>query len=198
MLLIKKPFLQLPWLISNCQWGLLGFASKCYHYGWKENQTSLYLTDALPSASAWQAECTTQLLHFSYWSPQSILLLTRVTLFTIEFLLLLFNIGVSNLCYICKKIRTECATWNLSMEPLWQNHFFSFNLQTFFPVGTWNGVSQKWNTKTFPEQGRHFRYLQLPTMVEAICKYKKERIIRIGLYHIHHNGLAFSGWFREQ
>lgn len=52
--------------------------------------------------------------------------------------------------------------------------FFSFNLQTFFPVGTWNGVSQKWNTKTFPEQGRHFRYLQLPTMVEAICKYKKK------------------------
>ena len=40
--------------------GLLGFASMLYHYGWKVNQTNLHLIDAFSTASAWQAECTTQ------------------------------------------------------------------------------------------------------------------------------------------
>ena len=63
MLLLKKPFPQLPCLIFKCQWGLLCFACICYHSSWKENQTNLHLTDALPTASAWQTECTTRLLH---------------------------------------------------------------------------------------------------------------------------------------
>lgn len=71
VLLLKKPFPQLPCLIFNCQWGLLCFASICYHYSWKENQTNLHLTDALPTASAWQAECIARLLHepLSCWCP---------------------------------------------------------------------------------------------------------------------------------
>ena len=109
--LIKKPFLQLPWLIFNCQQGLLGFASLLYHYGWKENQTNLHLTDAFPTASAWQAECTTRFFISTF------LLLSTGHAVTYQATTLYYqDLVVQCLCLLpahyLKKIKTECATWS--------------------------------------------------------------------------------------
>lgn len=84
------------------------------------------------------------------------------------------------------------------MESLPQNYFLSFNLQLPFPKRILSKASQERNTKAFPEQGRDFRYLQLPSVVEAICNHRKESTVRNGLFCILHKGLAFSGWLREQ
>ena len=93
--------------------GLLGFASMLYHYGWKVNQTNLHLINAFSTASAWQAECTTQF----FLSP--FLLLSTGHPVTYQETALYYQglvVAVQHLCLLpvpyLKKIRTECATWS--------------------------------------------------------------------------------------
>ena len=175
-------------------------------------QTNLHLIDAFPTASAWQEEWTI----WFFLSPFLLLFTGHPIAYQETSLYCQSLVDDQHLCllpevYLKKKIRTECATWShtgtheskpsCSWNFPWilygRNHFFSFNLQSFFPTETWSEVSQKWNTKVFPEQGKDLRYLQLPPMVESICNYK-ESIVTIDPHHICHHSLTFSGLFKEQ